>query len=144
MTDALLNYWLNTGIGGNKIEGYVAIDPTNQAEVQQAIYLFGGVFATVDLPSSAERQTAAGQAWDVSWWSMIVGGHAIPYLGYGPDGTTAITWGQKQSVTWRFTTKYCDGMFAIVDTDFFDKLGRTPRGMDSAGMFSAMQQLRAA
>jgi hypothetical protein len=143
-TDDLLNYWQTTGIGGNKIAGCVAIDPTNQAEVQQAIYLFGGVFVTVNLPKSAEDQTSAGQAWSPVFWSPTLGGHAIPYLSYGPAGTKAITWGAEQDVTWEFTRQKCNGMFAIVDNDFFNAEGKSPRGLDTAGMFSAMQQLRTA
>lgn len=139
----LLNYWQTKGIAGNKIAGYAAVDPTNHAEVAQAIYIFGGVMAGVNLPKSAEEQTDAGQPWSPVFWSPNVGGHMIPYLSYGTGGTQAITWGAVQPVTWDFTDRQCDEMYVVLDMQFFAS-GRTPRGLDLAGMQAAMEQLRAA
>ena len=140
-TDDLLNYWQTTGIGGNKIAGCVAIDPTNQAEVQQAIYLFGGVFVTVNLPRSAEDQTSAGRG-VVACVLVADPGRScdpIPFVWAGRHQGDHV--GHEQDVTWDFTRQKCNGMFAIVDNDFFNAEGKSPRGLDTAGMFSAMQQL---
>jgi hypothetical protein len=141
---AVLDYWQSTGISGNKIAGYVAVNPTDQLEVQQAIYLFGGVYAGIYLPQSAEAQTDAGQPWDLTWFSPILGGHAIPYLAYGPTGVTAVTWGKPQPASWRFVAHQTDELYAVVDTDFLGTGGKTPTGLDLAGLLAAMPQLAAA
>jgi hypothetical protein len=140
----LLDYWMNTGIGGNKIAGYFAVDPTNHSEVMQAIYLFGGVLAGINLPKSAEDQFDAGQPWTPEFWSPILGGHMTLRNTFGPSGTNAITWDKVQPVTWAFDDRYCDEMYIVVDDDFFESSGKTPRGLDKPGMFAAGQQLRAA
>ena len=140
----VLNYWQDTGIDGNKIAGYVAIDPTNQLEVMQAIYLFGGVYAGVNLPQSAETETSQGRPWDWDFWSLVIGGHAIPYLAYGAGGVTAITWGAAQDATWSFVQHRTEELYAIVDDDFFDAAGKTAGGLDKPALFNAMQSLRAA
>jgi hypothetical protein len=141
----LLNNWRDEGIGGNHIDGYVVIDPTNTDEVQKAIYYLGAVYVGVNLPKSAEDQTDAGQPWDTVFWSPSIGGHLVPYMTYGPDGEECITWGGVQDVTNRFTIRQCDEMYAIVDRIFLTNSGRTPgAGLDVAGMLNAMQILRAA
>jgi hypothetical protein len=140
----VLDYWQTVGIAGNKIAGYVAIDPTNATEVMQAIYLFGGVYAGINLPKSAEDQTDAGQVWDLTWFSPILGGHAIPYLAYGQGGVTAVTWGKQQPASWRFVAHQTDELYAIIDTDFLDAAGKTPTGLDYAGLIAAMPLLSAA
>jgi hypothetical protein len=140
----VLNYWQTTGIGGNKIVGYVAIDPTNVYEVKQAIYLFGGVYAGINLPQSAENETDAGQPWDLQWWSPNLGGHAIPYITFGPDGVEAITWGKVQPATWSCVTHQTDELYAIISQEFLCDSGKSPAGLDVVGMQQACQILRAA
>ena len=35
--------------------------------------------------------------------------------GYTEKGPVCVTWGQKQAMTWKYFTTYCDEAYAIVD-----------------------------
>lgn len=133
----VLNYWRQTGIGGETIGAYALIDPHDLDAVRAAIYLFGGVYTGVALPN-----TAAGQAsWDVvgdgktgssapgSW-----GGHAVPYNAFGPDGFKCITWGAALEVTTAFHLAYCDELYAILSPAWLNVQGASPAGFDLAAL----------
>lgn len=134
----VLNYWRTTGVGpasyADRIVAYAAIDQANVDEVRAALYLFGGLYAGIALPLTAQGQPV----WDVvadapdgrgdpySW-----GGHAVPYLAYTPDGSfDVVTWGAVLRLTAAFHAAYTDELYAIVSPDFLGASGTTPQGFD--------------
>src|SRR5262249_25947172 len=105
----VLNYWHSTGIAGNRIAAYVAVDPRNTRHVAQAISLFGGIYIGVDVPRSAEQQFNDHQPWDLTrWFDPIVGAHAIPILDYDSVYLTCVTWGAIQPMTWSWFERYTE------------------------------------
>lgn len=143
ITDTL-DYWHTHPLSGHKIDGWVQIDPTNLEHVKQAIYLFGGLDIGVQLPSSAMDQTDAHKAWDVlPDDGGLDGGHCIPLFGYGSAGTTAITWGARQQITWEWMQKYCDECYAIVSLDWLSTSGIAPSHLDITALRADLQELRA-
>lgn len=128
----VLSWWRNTGLAGDKITAYVALDPSDLDQVRLAVWLFGGVYLGVALPITAQTQ----QVWDVvdpaltgdsepgSW-----GGHAVPELAYGDDGLTIVTWGGTLRMTEAFHKAYVEEAYAIISPDWL-KDGHTPAGFD--------------
>jgi hypothetical protein len=144
----VLKYWRQTGIGGQKIQAFMGLDPS-QADfikhIQLANYLFGGTYLGISLPVSAQT----GIIWDVvgdpkndpssqpgSW-----GGHCVPAIahvvnspGKAPDGTAykpgcwVVTWGALKYMTWDFFTTYVDEAYAVLSLDWFNKSGIDPSG----------------
>lgn len=143
---SVLNAWRTIGIGGDKIDAYVSVDPRDHATVQAAIYLFGGVYTGISLPLSAQGQSV----WDVvgdgkgsqdepgSW-----GGHAVPYEAYDESGVSVITWGAPLAATWRFNDEYTDEMYAIVSTDWLTAAGESPMGFDLAQLQADLREVTA-
>lgn len=122
----VLNYWRKQGIGNHLIEAYVSVNVRNINHVKGAIYLFGGIYAGIALPVSAQDQ----DVWDVTYNDSDPGswgGHAVPIIDYDQRGLTCITWGEAKRMTWDFFTKYCDESYAIISPDFFLE-NRAPNG----------------
>lgn len=46
--------------------------------------------------------------------------------GYGPNGATVISWGQKYTMTWEFVAKYLGEVYAIADNSWVEFTGATP------------------
>ncbi len=129
MTD-LLDYWGKVGIASNKIKGYVRLNPANQEQIQQAIYLFGNACLGINMTGTAERQFDRGQPWTVPWFpAPNVGGHAIPALSYTADGLGVITWGAKQGMSWGFLREYCDEAYSVLDLAWLNARGQSPTGL---------------
>ena len=118
-----LNEWRKTGwLAGGKtytIYAYAQIEVSNQTEVEDALFLFNGIYAGVNLPVSAQAQTGEGKIWDVdnspngepgSW-----GGHCTYIVALNETGPVCVTWGAKQQMTWAFWFKYYDEAYAIID-----------------------------
>lgn len=80
--------------------GFASFDPTNEAEVKAATWLFLSPFTGVDLQVAQQTQAT----WDYVPGSPEWGGHAIPLLGYRgvPDDFTCVTWGDEGDMTARF------------------------------------------
>jgi len=143
ITDVLA-YWQSTGLAGHKIDGWVQIDPANLQAVQQAVYLLGGLDIGIQLPNSAVDQNSAGQAWEViPDDGGIAGGHSIVNFGYGRGGTTAITWGMRQPMSWAWFQKYCDEAYAVVSLDWLDASGTAPSHLNVAQLRADLQALKA-
>jgi hypothetical protein len=130
----VMNYWRQTGIGGHKIEAYVALDPANRMEFEAAVNLFGGVFLGIRLPIAAQDQTV----WDVappgkhddrydpgSW-----GGHAVYAPLYSRTGWGCVTWGQVKVATWEFGMTYMEEAYAVLGPEWSAPGVQAPNGFD--------------
>src|ERR1700722_7448524 len=139
----VLNYWRQTGIAGDQIGGYVALEPANHPHVMDSVYMFEGCYIGLQLPKTAQAQTQNNQPWSVppsgtggdgapgSW-----GGHAVPVVAYDTRGVTVVTWGALQIMTWSFWATYCDEAYAILSTDYINGNKQAPQGF-------SLQQLQA-
>jgi hypothetical protein len=144
----VLNFWRQQGIGGHRPVAYVSVNPKNISEVQLAIAWFGGVYAGVALPLSAQEQAV----WDVTPSSPgdagSLGGHAIPLVSYGPDcgngqpGPRCVTWAALKGMTWNWWTTYADEAYALVAPDWIEAAGGAPSGFDLATLLADLQQIR--
>jgi hypothetical protein len=134
----VLKFWRKTGIGGHKIAAFASIDPRSSGLVRDGIYLFGGIYAGVELPASAQDQ----DVWDVpaggpvgsgepgSW-----GGHAVPIVAYDTRGLTCVTWGAELRMTWGFFATYFSEAYAVLSNDFLHG-GRAPNGFNTAQLLA--------
>ncbi len=137
----VLNHWKSQGIGGRKILGFVSVDHRNDTEVRQAIALFGGVYAAVSLPVSAQRQK--------TWWNAspddggVWGGHCVPVLDYDDTRNTleCVTWGAMKTMTRSFFRRYFVGCFAVVSQDFIKAGGEAPSGLDLAQLLADLAEV---
>lgn len=142
ITDAL-NYMATTGLAGEKIDGWAAIDYTNQLTVEQAIFLFGSCNIGVQLPNSAMDQTNAKQTWTVlEDDGGIDGGHCVALMGYGSAGLTCVTWGQLQQMTWEWFAKYCDEAYAELALDWIAGNGRAVNSLNMAQLEDDLSALK--
>ncbi len=153
----VLKYWRRTGIAGHRIMAFVSVDPANREEIKQAVTLFGNCYIGVDLPISAQTAPIGGNrnpVWQVpktalsgdgepgSW-----GGHAIPIVGFGPDGTPregteVITWGQVFDMTWNFIEAYVSEAWVTVSTDWISRDGVSPSGFALSELLNDISQIK--
>lgn len=140
----VLNYWRQNNIGGYGIVGYAALEPHNHQHVMDAVYLFGGCYIGVSLPTSAQNQTvwsvppggAVGDGAPGSW-----GGHAVPIVAYDQRGLTCITWGAPLTMTWQFWDTYCEESYAILSNNWFNGQNKAPNGFDLATLQADLSQV---
>ena len=127
----VLNDWRQQGLAGDKILAYAAPAPSNVLHVKQAIFLFAGIYIGFAVPQSAMDQFSAGQPWDVvANDGGIVGGHAVFCPDYNSAGLFAITWGQRQFMTWAFWAKYLDESYALLSPDWINSKNLAPNMVD--------------
>src|ERR1035441_1811578 len=129
----VLTDWKNSAFYGHKLDAFVAVNVANSHQVQQAIYLFGGVYIGIALPITAQNQLV----WDVvrdngsgdsepgSW-----GGHCVYVPGYDNTGIECITWGANQKMTPAFWAKYVDEAYALLGQDFINAKGISASGFN--------------
>jgi hypothetical protein len=111
----VLNYWRQTGVGNEKILGYVTVDPKNHGHVQQAIQLFGGVYLGFQVPKDCMQQFDARQPWTAG--PLTRDGHAVYAVGYTAQGVTVLTWGNTQQGTWGWWDECVDEAYAILPSE---------------------------
>lgn len=127
----VLKYWRKVGIGDHRIGAFVEVDHHDITQLRQAMWLFGGVHAGVQLPRSAHDEI--GQIWQVHRNSHPWGGHAIAVNQFDPRGLTCWTWAARQKMTWDFLEYYADECYAVMSEDFL--MGDVaPNGFDVAAL----------
>jgi hypothetical protein len=139
----VLRYWRKTGVGGYKIDAFVALEPKNHAHIQAAVDLFGGAYIGLALPLSAQTQKVwsvppggpSGNAAPGSW-----GGHAVVVEAYDAHGLTIITWGQPKRMTWSFWDAYCDEAYACLSELWAGKKP-APSGFNLAALKGDLKQV---
>lgn len=134
----VLTYWTTTGICGNQLAAWTAIDPTDFDQLRRAVFLFGGAYIGIELRQSTERQFAGGEAWDYTGTLLnpVVGLHAVSVLGYDSQYFYVCTWGKIQPATQAFLQYQADEAYALVDRAFIAKSGEAPNQLN-------LQQLQA-
>jgi hypothetical protein len=118
-------YWAGHGFADkSKLAGWIAIDPSNELEVKQALYLFESVFFGVGLPDAWINPfpSASGFTWGVHGAADDQNGHAFLGVGYNAAGVQVDTWGLIGTVTWQAVAKYCAAgaggqLFALLTPD---------------------------
>jgi hypothetical protein len=140
----VLNYMSITGLAGEKIDGWAAIDYTSEDTIRQAIYLFGSCNIGIQIPASAMQQTEAGQAWTVLGDDGgIEGGHCVALMGYGSAGLTCVTWGQLQQLTWDWLMTYCDEAYVELALDWVKANGTAVNSLNMAQLTQDLAALKA-
>lgn len=121
-----------------KIDGYVAVDWTDQLEVKVCQVVFGATTIGINLP----------QAWTTkSVWepttSRIVGGHDVTPIDYGPEGVYVSSWGRIYLITWpAFTSRmWLEEMYAILYQNWYGSDRLAPNGIDATTLKNDLDKL---
>lgn len=138
----VLKYWRKTGIGGDKIMGFVQLQPRSTIQVKDSISLFGNCYIGVSLPDFAVSANAnvITTPWVVPPQGPVGdaapnpdNGHCIPAVGYDDRNLYVVTWGTLKMMSWEFYQTYMDEAFAVLSHDWISqKLGTAPSGFNLA------------
>lgn len=138
-----LNIWRTQGLAGDRILAFFEINPTNLAEVKTAVWLFGGVYVGLNIPSSALDQFDNQQPWDYNPGlnNTIEGGHCVHLGAVDPTGVmTVTTWGRPQKVTPAWWSQFVDETWGVVSGDWI-KNTESPEGLDTQALNQDFQDL---
>lgn len=126
----VLEWWQKHGFNGERILAFAKVDLSDEAEVKDAIAVFGSVYCGFMVPDSAMQQFNGGQPWDLVRGARDEGGHCVIIGGYDKDGLTSVTWGALQRMSWAFFRAQFDEMWVIITPDMIDPT----TGLDHLGM----------
>jgi hypothetical protein len=82
------------GPDGVKAVAFAKVDPTDMAEVDAALAIFGSLWLGITVLDVNQQQFTAGQPWTDVHGAHIDGGHAVVAGGYTPN-VRFITWGTE-------------------------------------------------
>ena len=147
-----LNYWQAHGFrDGTKLAAWVTVDATNDLEVRTALWLFGGLLLTLELPTSytENEPEADGYTWDLDVPNPAQG-HAIMAGSYSQNSDLGIdTWGLLGRFTSRARRALCvpsagGGLYAVLSPDQIVKgAGKAPNGFAWRDLVSDIDTLGA-
>jgi hypothetical protein len=126
----VLDHWQKVGVAGHRILAHATVDIGDQAEIERAIDLFGGIDIGVNLPQSAEDQFNNGEPWTYVRGSRTLGGHSITLGAYTAKGPGGVTWAEVQEMDWNWFERYADEGHVVITTDWLSAQGTDPQGLD--------------
>jgi hypothetical protein len=138
----MCDYMVSTGFLGHKAAATGSVDYGNQDYLRWCIQLFGTCRLGLNLPGYAEDQFDAGQPWDVSSTGFQeTNGHDVPLVWYGQGVFKCVTWGQLQTITPAFITKYCEEAHVLLFPDWIRVQGEAPSGFNLVDLTTKLQEL---
>lgn len=151
--DALRYYSKKCMADQTRILAWAEVDPDDLELIQEALYVFGGIYTAFYLPKSAQDQTGDGKIWDVPrlWTPKSIagtwGGHmtVTRHIDFtaDPGKFYTVTWGKVQEMTEAFWKKYCASAYVLVTEKWVsDMKGVTPTGFNLARLIDDAEALR--
>lgn len=147
--ETALNWWRANGFAnGTKLTGYLALDPTNPTQVQEALFLFENLYFGVSLPDSwiSPFPSGSGFTWDTGTPDPG-NGHCFIGVGYNAVGVQIDTWGLIGTVTWAAVEELCTPanggqLFTLLTPDQIAKgQAKAPNGLDWATLTQDLKEL---
>ncbi len=148
-----LNYWGTTGLLNNthKIQGYLAINPSDVTELQLAIFLFENLCFGLDLPDSwiSPFPSSSGFIWDSAGDPDPNNGHCILGYAYNKLGVLVSTWAMEGLLTYAAISKYCSQasqgeLYTVISQDSLSRASsRAPNGFDWSQLLADFQAVKA-
>ncbi|HYA41387.1 MAG TPA: hypothetical protein VEF34_08800 [Syntrophobacteraceae bacterium] len=108
----VLNYWQSHRVSGDEIIAFTSIDPKNHIHIEQAIYLFGGVYLGFQVQQNCVQEFDARQPWTPG--PLTNDGHAVFAVAYDQNSVTVLTWGNTQQGTWAWWDECVDEAYGIL------------------------------
>lgn len=136
-----LKYWRKSGMWADILWAYVAINTADDAQIKIAVSVFGGADIGINLPSAWQN----AKRWDIgtgrtyrpgSW-----GGHSVPIVGYDTENLYVVTWGEIMPMSWAALKEYVDEGYALINSNWLAKNGRTPNGFNLESLVADLRAL---
>lgn len=142
----------------HKIGAFVALEPGNVDELEEAMWLLGAAAIGLALPNSAVQQFDRGQPWAYVAGSTLAGGHYVPGVAVRAAGGAwsklglvrwidIVTWDRVQPMTAKFYEKCSDQAFAILSEEMMLPDGKSLEGFNLAQLradLALLPQMQAA
>ncbi len=134
----VLHHWNHEPINGDRLIGYVAVNPANHEHVRQAIQVFGGLYIGFMVTDQCIQQFDAHLPWTPG--NLIQEGHCVFVTDYDQNCLTCLTWGATQQGTWAWWDQGVDEAYALVPPEAADK--EFSPGYTMAQLIADMQAIK--
>ena len=119
-TNVLQAWMAPGGLFGNQLAAFAPINIRHIPVIRQTTWLCGAVYAGVLISQTQQTQFAQNKTWRLTGSasdSMILGGHAVPIVGYNAIGPIIVTWGQLVQCTWEWWLTYAEEAYAVITAE---------------------------
>ena len=147
--DTAIQYWMGTpAADGSVLSGSIEIDPSNEAEVKEAIYLFEHLYLAFEVPDADLNPPPSGNGF--AWGTGMPdpnNGHCIMAFGYDTNGVSIDSWGLLGSESWGglgdlFKAGAGGSCKVLLNADILARAqGRSPLGMDWSALTEAFDRI---
>jgi hypothetical protein len=112
----VLSTWKNKGLWSHKIQAYVPVKTGSIKEIHQATAFYGACYLGVQMTDQGETEFGNNEPWTVG--GSVIGGHAIPIVGYDSNLVYVVTWGKIWAVTYPALEAYLEEAWAVIAPEF--------------------------
>jgi hypothetical protein len=142
----VLSTWRDVGIEGDKLDGFVSLNPINLNDIRDSVNWFGNAYLGISLPIAAQNMdmwdVPAGQKLTGDWEPGSWGGHCVVTPGYDAQVFRFNKWGELGSMTPAFMSAYLDEAYGLLNHDFITGAGTTPAGLSLAQLEDDQEALK--
>jgi len=132
--------WRKNGVGGHRALVFAQVQHQNLLEVRQAVQHFGAVGLGITVTDNMMADFQAGEPWRRAT-GQVLGGHAVPVVGYDAEMVYVVTWGKVQPMAWGVFVHVVEEAWVAVLPEWFSSAGVDPEGVDLHGLGDAFAEL---
>jgi len=138
---AALDYWQKNTLLGHSIAGYVNLDISNIDQLRFAIYTFGGIGFSFNVPAYI-MGIPGGKSWSLVSGAdtSIEGGHQVGIMDYGRNGFRENCWNTTNTFNPDFIGEFGAAAQAVVSEEWIKESGVSPTGLDLSGLLADLKE----
>lgn len=133
--DVMVRQGFTAGGKSYKLDGYCAVDWTNDLLVKMALAIGGATTIGINLPAA----WTSDAVWDVTT-TRIVGGHDVTPIDYDDTGVYVSSWGRIYRITWPAfkSTRWLEEMYFLAAPLWYGTDKMTPAGINAEALLAAL------
>lgn len=114
-----LAYVRKNGYYGHTLHAYAPVKVSDIPTLQSVVNLYGAAYTGITVTAAMQQAFSMHRPWTLAVCSgQIIGGHAVPIVGYTDEYLTIVTWGGLQNITYSAWHHIASESWALITGEF--------------------------
>lgn len=138
-----LSYVRTHGYFGRSVNAFAPVSIRDIPTLQTAVNMFGAAYTGITVTAAMQQAFSTHQPWTTTTAEgQILGGHAVPIVGYDDAFLYAVTWGGVQAITYSAWSRISSEAWCVITGEFVEAKGDW-RGFNLAALNEDLDRLAA-
>lgn len=136
-----LQHVRSTGYYGHTVHAYAPVKVHDIPTIQTVVNMYGAAYTGITVTAAMQSAFGAHDPWTLQVCSgQVIGGHAVPIVGYNDEYLTIVTWGGLQNITYSAWHHISSEAWGVITGEFVAANG-DGRGINLSALTADLDKL---